>query len=435
MSAEFDDAIGAVRKLFEAKGDGYEFTADEIWPYLEKPEKIATNAKGSMSRGLTAQGYIKSTQRHKIASSENRKSNSSPAYTFGDKISADSYRVFLRNTGQANTARNKDADADLTGVYPLEFPLQRILHGCPGSGKSYRLHEDSADAHFVIRTVFHPETRYSDFVGSLRPESIYRISEDAPEFKGSEQEVPGEPYVQYTLQPGPLLRAYQLACMHPDRSVVLIIEEISRAVAAHVFGDMLQLLDRRDEDGDPEKGYSEYEIQPRSEIRSWLILNSVSNDGTAVGEMRFPPNLYIWATMNRSDQNARQLDSAFLRRWSKTYLSYRQTGTYDHETVIYGGTTVTWGELRSTLNDRLKSSEGVPEDKFIGPYFLSRRQLTDPDAIYEDLWGYIWNDVLKSRAPAFFGGVATFAELHESWAGGSGRPIGEVASPASAEGE
>ena len=317
------------------------------------------------------------------------------------------------------------------GKLPLSQPLQKILHGCPGSGKSYVLAEDAKDAHFVIRTVFHPETRYSDFVGGLRPESIYRLpqnTDDTPKFEGATTRVPGEPYVQYVVQPGPLLKAYHLACLRPDMSVVLIVEELSRAVAAHVFGDMIQLLDRQEKEGDEAFGFSEYEIEPRPEIRSWLTFNQILHDKVAPGNMRFPPNLYIWATMNRSDQNARQLDSAFLRRWSKQYLSFREKGAFDDTKVNYGGGVVSWGELRSAINSKLQETEGVPEDKFIGPYFISKRRLIDPDSIYEDLLGYIWNDVLKSRASTFFGGPATFAELKEVWDSGKGSPLGPIES-------
>jgi len=331
--------------------------------------------------------------------------------------------------GHAPVAGSEDdrVTANEAGKFPLELPLQLIVHGCPGSGKSFLIEEASKDAHFAIRTVFHPSTRYSDFVGGLRPESVYLLSEDDLKFIGSESDVPGEPYVQYVVRPGPLLKAYRLACLHPTSSVVLLIEELSRAVASEVFGDMLQLLDRRDTVGELLSGYSEYAIEPQPDIRAWLRMHGISHKQALNGNMRFPPNLYVWATMNRSDQNARQLDSAFLRRWSKKYLSYRINGIYDDAEVLYGGVRHTWGVLRGAINQRLKSLEGVPEDKFIGPYFVSQRKLDDPSIIYEDVWGYIWNDVLKARATQFFEGTETFAELEDAWDHGNGQPIGPIA--------
>ncbi|WP_139104340.1 AAA family ATPase [Agrobacterium tumefaciens] len=433
---EMSAAVQAVQKLFDERGSGYEFTADEIWPLMSNVS-IKPAAAGSLTTKLKKNGYIVETMQTKRATSKGRKGTTNKGYTFGKALSPDSLEKALARGPTIGGSSSGLPVVDETevpntdGQFPLNFPIQRILHGCPGSGKSYRLHEDGRTAHFLIRTVFHPETRYSDFVGGLRPESVYRVGDDEVQFIGAEEDVPGEPYVQYALQSGPLLKAYRLACQYPDHSVVLIVEELSRAVASHVFGDILQLLDRRDGESDPLNGVSEYEIRPKSEIRSWLLLNNVQHAEVSQGNMRFPANFYIWATMNRSDQNARQLDSAFLRRWSKTYLSYREIGAYDGDLVKYGGANVRWGDLRSALNERLKSSEGVPEDKFVGPYFISKRRLADPDTIYEDLWGYIWNDVLKSRAPSFFGGISTFAELRESWASGDGSPIGEVLGPVS----
>src|SRR3546814_2024603 len=76
----------------------------------------------------------------------------------------------------------------------------------------------------------------------------------------------------------------------------------------------------------------------------------------------------------------------------------------------------------------LKQIQGISEDKFIGPYMIPRRRLKDANAMYEDLWGYLWNDVLKNRASSYFSGVSTFAELGQIWQGGAGKPIGEVRS-------
>lgn len=434
------EAKHAVEKLFSQKGTGYCFPSDEIWDYFDTSEPDSYAKPGIIKR-LNSDRYIAATGRITKAISGPRKGSPTKEYTFGEVISDESLPIALgKNVEPAvasamhtTNATSEDTSLDFVenekGKFPLHFPLQRLIHGCPGSGKSHLLQSDAADAHFVIRTVFHPESSYSDFVGGLRPQSIYKIEDEASEFIGSTADVPGEPYVQYVVQTGPLLKAYQVACLHPDRSVVLIIEELSRAVAAHVFGDTLQLLDRIEDEDDKWAGYSSYEIEPRPDISSWLALNEVWNDGTGAGKMRFPPNFYIWATMNRADQNARQLDAAFLRRWEKHYLSYMLKGAFDSVNVPYGGGVVGWGQLRNTINTKLTTFGGIPEDKFIGPYLLSKKRLVDPVALYEDLWGYLWNDVLKNRAPAFFEGAATFAELGSLWSSGEGEPIGPVTSP------
>lgn len=423
---QFGLAVNAVQALFEEKGVGYCFPSDVVWTKFKGPE-IESGQKPGVIKRLAAEGYLLGTGRTAKSVSVLRKGAPTTEYTFGPEISRESITAAWEGAN-SNWSYLED-EPPPAGKLALGFPLQRLLHGCPGSGKSYRLEKESASAHWMIRTVFHPETRYSDFVGGLRPVSIYRVSEDgeSPKFVGAAADVPGEPYVHYVVQPGPMLKAYHLACLHPDKSVVLLIEELSRAVAAHVFGDTLQLLDRLEtgQQGIP-AGYSEYEIEPRADISAWLGANEIGHKHVRPGRMRLPSNLYIWATMNRSDQNARQLDSAFLRRWDKEYLSYLQDCAYGSTPVRYGGGEVTWTKLRTAINERLKGVGGVPEDKFIGPYFLSVSKLGSASAMAEDLWGYLWNDVLKTRAPSFFPGATTLAELLRAWNNGQGAPLGDL---------
>jgi 5-methylcytosine-specific restriction enzyme B len=141
--------------------------------------------------------------------------------------------------------------------------------------------------------------------------------------------------------------------------------------------------------------------------------------------MRFPPNLYIWATMNRADQNARQLDAAFMRRWKKQYLSYLEKGALDEKLMQYGGAEVTWGSMRAAINQKLADIESIAEDKFVGPYLLPFDHMHDPSDVFEDLWSYLWTDVLKNRAPTFFGSK-TLGELKSAWENGKGSPIGHI---------
>lgn len=429
------DIENAVVKLFEKNGAGYCFPSDQIWAHYNGPELTSAEKPGRI-KGLEKNKFIAATGRITKSVSEARKGSPTKEYTFGEAVSPESLQLATADSIKKPSTETRNYDENSShplnvtenqnGRFPLEHPLQRLIHGCPGSGKSHLLEVDAAKAHFVIRTVFHPETSYSEFVGSLRPQSIYKIGSEPQKFVGSTIDVPGEPYVQYVVQTGSLLKAYYLACAHPNKSVVLIVEELSRAVAAHVFGDTLQLLDRIEDVSNKEVGYSTYEIEPRPDISTWLTSNEVWHDHVSLGSMRFPPNLYLWATMNRADQNARQLDSAFLRRWDKHYLSYLIGGANDDAKILYGGASISWKKMREHINNKLKSLDGVPEDKFVGPYMLSARKLGNPRAIYEDLWGYIWNDVLKTRSHLFFDGVKTFADLESAWDNGRGSPIGAI---------
>src|SRR5699024_9529971 len=86
-----------------------------------------------------------------------------------------------------------------------------------------------------IRTVFHPDTQYSDFVGCLRPSM-------------------GTTGIEYNYKHGPFIEALVKALNDQDHHYYLIIEEINRAPAAAVFGEIFQLLDRN------AKGRSKYTI-------------------------------------------------------------------------------------------------------------------------------------------------------------------------------
>ena len=61
----------------------------------------------------------------------------------------------------------------------MKTPIQKIIFGSPGTGKSYRIDNEvipkllgidkESDPENVIKTVFHPEYTYGDFMGKLMP--------------------------------------------------------------------------------------------------------------------------------------------------------------------------------------------------------------------------------------------------------------------------
>lgn len=300
------------------------------------------------------------------------------------------------------------------------FPRQRLVEGCAGSGKSYVLETDADKADHVIRTVFHPESGFSDFLGFLTPATAFRFdSHDETSFS---HELPGQPLVYYSMSCGPMLEAYVYAALNPSHHVVLIIEELSRAPAAMVFGEVLQLLDRveREEPGVrlPPIGFSRYQIRPRTEVARYIDDLQAYPDHTGPLCMRFPDNLYIWATMNRADQNARQLDTAFLRRWKREHRSFDAAGAYDSVPAAYAGKKIEWGKLRRLINHALLDN-GVREDKLLGPYFAFADALEDPARFADDVLAYLWHDVLRGEAKNVFPSVRTFTELREAWIAGT----------------
>ncbi|MBF4338983.1 AAA family ATPase, partial [Vibrio anguillarum] len=153
-----------------------------------------------------------------------------------------------------------------------------IYYGAPGTGKSYRIKNEIGQAK-QIRTVFHPDTQYSDFVGTLKPKTVTNNA--------------GDPIITYEFRPGPFTKAFIEAekVKSTLEPVYLVIEEINRASAAAVFGELFQLLDRK------ANGSSEYEIELSDPDMLEYINTKLPKPITTLS---LPSNLFLIATMNNS---------------------------------------------------------------------------------------------------------------------------------------
>jgi len=150
------------------------------------------------------------------------------------------------------------------------------------------------------------------------------------------------------------------------RNHLLLIEEINRANVAAVFGDVFQLLDRKD-------GVSEYPIAASEDVKRYLRDNGISD----CEELKIPGNMYIWATMNSADQGVFPMDTAFKRRWEFEYIGIDKNETWDYTISLPNNETINWNVLRKAINSSLKKISSVNEDKLLGPYFLSKSVLED----------------------------------------------------------
>ena len=159
-------------------------------------------------------------------------------------------------------------------VDAVERKGQAIFYGPPGTGKSYvaaqlALHLAGGEDGFVERVQFHPAYAYEDFVQGIRPLA------DA------------DGKLSYRLTPGLFLRFCAEAARRRGRCV-LVIDEINRADLARVFGEVMQLI--------------EYREQP-------LAL-------AAGGHLQIPANVRILGTMNTADRSIALVDAALRRRFA-----------------------------------------------------------------------------------------------------------------------
>ena len=256
-----------------------------------------------------------------------------------------------------------------------------LLYGVPGSGKSRYIKDNyPADEKYKERVVFHPDYTYSDFVGQI-----------LPRVKGKN--------LEYEFTPGPFTKILRKAYEDPENSYYLIIEEINRGNAPAIFGEIFQLLDRKNDDADdPTKiGESEYEITNADVAREVY-----GDENRKVG---IPSNLWILATMNTSDQNVFTLDTAFQRRWHMQQIPniFKEDHAFADTPIM--DTSVTWRAFNETINDIIitKNPMSSTEDKRLGTYFIKAQDLqTDSKAFPEKVIKYLWDDAVKFSRDTIF---------------------------------
>ena len=301
--------------------------------------------------------------------------------------------------------------------YSPDLSLQQIYYGAPGTGKSKAI-KDLTFGESVIRTTFHPDSDYASFVGIYKPiteEVVLRDCYGKKVIDDETKEVVKEERIAYKFIPQAFLEAYVEAwkILGSGKKQYLIIEEINRGNCAQIFGDLFQLLDRN------EYGFSDYPIVAdkdmqkylEKEFEGWEIttkdeINQLYGEANMVslimkGErLVLPSNLYIWATMNTSDQSLFPIDSAFKRRWDWKYVPIREGR--DKETnaplnwyINTGDKQYNWWSFISQIN-KLIGSLTNSEDKKLGYFFCKAKDgEIDADLFVSKVIFYLWNDVFK----------------------------------------
>lgn len=228
-----------------------------------------------------------------------------------------------------------------------------------------------------------------------------------------EAALPESSRISYEFSPQVFTKAYCKAWKNPDKPIYLIIEEINRGNCAQIFGDLFQLLDRKD-------GVSEYPIDADTDLRFYLE-EELSNtedgetdgsEGIAGGKLRLPSNFNIIATMNTSDQSLFPMDSAFKRRWEWKYIPTtapkgkdrqmeltikNSIETKDGRKINAGNYEYSWKDFLSNINARILNVTHS-EDKQLGYWFVKADEVSGSISIstfVSKVVFYLWNDVFK----------------------------------------
>lgn len=324
---------------------------------------------------------------------------------------------------------------DVTDEKILTNPGENlVVYGTPGCGKSYYvdhtvLGKDQNGKYTgdfskdnIIRTTFFQDYSNTDFVGQVMPVITTELNNN-----GNEEQI-----VTYKFVPGPFTLALECAIANPNEKVALIIEELNRGNAPSIFGDIFQLLDRvcEESSGYP-IGTSEYGIA-NVNIINYLSDNvhyeKKWNYSFNLNEIRIPANLYIYATMNTSDQNVFTLDTAFKRRWEFKKLKNEFTDGHTYANyMVPGMPETTWKKLVESINDFIVSDPDsiASEDKQIGVFFVNKtllcHSIDDCDNKVKKLkfayklFEYLWDDVAKFSRSNWFGDIKTLDELIEKY--------------------
>lgn len=319
--------------------------------------------------------------------------------------------------------KNKQLTQQPTPKINMKTYEQKILFGSPGTGKSYKIDGDEKSIisqelriqcrENVIKTVFHPEYTYGDFVGKLVPIT--------PRSGGSPQ---------YNFYEGHFLKALSQAYKNiiaandkneeiPD-NVALVIDEINRGNSAAIFGTIFQLLDRE------KNGWSSYDVNINeitfNKLTDLIGLAVVDKGGYTMNKIvyshnelhtklknllnidldnqtiKIPPNLSILASMNTSDSSIYYMDSAFKRRWDWEFVNVKGELISDEcKNDIAFGNEEKWrgfvDKLNTFIRDNHKSIRGI-EDKQVGYFFISDKQI-QKSSVQNKLMFFLWDSVFN----------------------------------------
>lgn len=278
---------------------------------------------------------------------------------------------------------------DIQEYNPSKNMNNKIFYGAPGTGKSYKLDQilKGVPQEQKERITFHPDFDYASFVGGYKPISV----------KGDD----GKFDIQYKFVPQAFANIYVKAWknIENENKYFLAIEEINRGNCAEIFGDIFQLLDRD----------ANYTVTPSDEFQKYLDEElGTDHDGLKNG-LKLPSNLYIYATMNTSDQSLFPMDSAFKRRWDWEYIPicYDETTeegnpnpSYSYTVQLDDNRSFSWNEFISKINtEHIQNEPTLGMDKCIGNYFIKPNAdgVITLEAFVNKVLFYLWNDVFKDE--------------------------------------
>lgn len=318
------------------------------------------------------------------------------------------FDIEITNVNTPYDDGNEDGLEEKEVMAKPSLSLQQIFYGAPGTGKSHTIKEETKESD-VIRTTFHPDTDYSTFVGAYKPTTaLLPICDELGQPMKIGATTLHKEQIVYEFVAQSFLQAYVNAWKKFDKDdkQYLVIEEINRGNCAQIFGDLFQLLDRND------YGFSDYPIKADADMKRQLQkafaglviaqkdkINAMYEGKDIVSQvlngdiLLLPNNLYIWATMNTSDQSLFPIDSAFKRRWDWTYMPI--SDAEKNWIIEVDESKYDWWQFLEKINEKIGSITNS-EDKKLGYFFCKAQDgVISAKTFVGKVIFYLWNDVFK----------------------------------------
>ena len=364
----------------------------------------------------------------------------------------------INHPEKKNDVRNLLSEISDTQPTPQDLLFTQIIYfGAPGTGKSNKIEKNifvdangaqlntglsTISEEYKFRTTFHPDYDYAQFVGAYKPRAIQVVYQHENDAAEGAQNIANQnkTEITYEFTPQVFAKAYIKAWVEYIKAVIrdpnavgekvyLIIEEINRGNCAQIFGDIFQLLDRKNRHSaysiDVDTDFAEYikkklveeavidenDVESncwdlyKAKIQEWNRNNNDEQFVIADGAENFckvalPPNMIILATMNTSDQSLFPMDSAFKRRFDWEYVPIDDSLPDANFDIFIDETySRSWLTFLKKVNENI-STVTHSEDKQMGEFFIKPKDNSNNIKFEEfrsKVLFYLWDTIYKDE--------------------------------------